>query len=222
MVKYLFTLPDVSVFLSQRISQDPLENFFGCQCQRGGTHDNPNVQEFQNNMQALRVINSFIKTPVKGNCRGSGDMDMESLESMSTPLPKRKRKRTTPPANSSIQQPLTTNSQVTQTTTSTNSQPSLTVATLTHNSSHSQQPTLTHNSSHSQQPTLTHTSSHSQQPTLTHNSSHLGSHSQQLSLTAANPHSQQLSLIAANPHSPHTAVRQPITANYFRHTVHDK
>ena len=139
MVKYLFTLPDVSVFLSQRISQDPLENFFGCQRQRGGTHDNPNVQEFQKNMQALRVINSFIKTPVKGNCRGSGDMDMESLESMSTPLPKRKRKRTTPPANSSIQQPLTTNSQVTQTTTSTNSQPSLTVTTLTHSDNpHSQ------------------------------------------------------------------------------------
>ena len=189
MVKYLFTLPDVSVFLSQRISQDPLENFFGCQRQRGGTHDNPNVQEFQKNMQALRVINSFIKTPVKGNCRGSGDMDMESLESMSTPLPKRKRKRTTPPANSSIQQPLTTNSQVTQTTTSTNSQPSLTVATLTHNSSHSQQPTLTHNSSHSQQ------------PTLTHNSSHLGSHSQQLSLTAANPHSQQPTLTHNSSHS---------------------
>ena len=163
MVKYLFTLPDVSVFLSQRISQDPLENFFGCQRQRGGTHDNPNVQEFQKNMQALRVINSFIKTPVKGNCRGSGDMDMESLESMSTPLPKRKRKRTTPPANSSVQQPLTTNSQVTQTTTSTNSQPSLTVA-----DPHSQQLSLTAANPHSQQLSLTAANPHSQQPTLTH------------------------------------------------------
>jgi len=33
LVEYVFTLPDVSVFLSQRISQDPLENFFGCQQQ---------------------------------------------------------------------------------------------------------------------------------------------------------------------------------------------
>lgn len=27
LVEYVFTLPDISVFLSQRISQDPLENF---------------------------------------------------------------------------------------------------------------------------------------------------------------------------------------------------
>ena len=31
LVEYVFILPDVSDFLSQRISQDPLENFFGCQ-----------------------------------------------------------------------------------------------------------------------------------------------------------------------------------------------
>jgi len=74
LLEYIFTLPDVKVFLSQRICQDPLENFFGCQRQRGGTHDNPNMQEFQKNMQALRVINCFAKGPAKGNCRGfSGD-----------------------------------------------------------------------------------------------------------------------------------------------------
>lgn len=72
LVKYVFTLPDLKVFLSQRVCQDPLENFFGCQRQRGGTHNNPNMQEFQKNMEALRVINSFARGPAKGNCRGFG------------------------------------------------------------------------------------------------------------------------------------------------------
>ena len=88
-MEYVFTLPDVSVFLSQRITQDPLENFFGCQRQRGGTHDNPSVQEFQKNMQALRVVNSFVKGPVKGNCRGSKGFDKPVLEKENHPLPKR-------------------------------------------------------------------------------------------------------------------------------------
>ena len=87
-MEYVFTLPDVSVFLSQRITQDPLENFFGCQRQRGGTHDNPSVHEFQKNMQALRVVNSFVKGPVKGNCRGSKGLD-KVLEKENHPLPKR-------------------------------------------------------------------------------------------------------------------------------------
>ncbi len=69
LVHYLFKIPDVQSFLSQRICQDPLENFFGCQRQRGGVHD-PNVEEFTKNTQALRVINSFCKGPARGNCRG--------------------------------------------------------------------------------------------------------------------------------------------------------
>ena len=56
----------------------------------GGTHDNPNVQEFQKNMQALQVVNSFVKGPVKGNCRGSKEMDKALLEKENCPLPKRK------------------------------------------------------------------------------------------------------------------------------------
>lgn len=87
-MEYVFTLPDVDSFLSQRISQDPLENFFGCQRQRGGTHDNPNLHEFQKNMQALRVVNSFAKGPITGNCRGSKDADKELLQE-NDPLPKR-------------------------------------------------------------------------------------------------------------------------------------
>ena len=93
LVRYVFTLPDVTSFLSQRICQDALENFFGCQRQRGGVHDNPNVQEFTKNTQALRVINSFCKGPVRGNCRGNRSTSSHSAdkENIHEPLPKRRR-----------------------------------------------------------------------------------------------------------------------------------
>ena len=70
LVRFVFTIPGVKSFLTQRICQDPLENFFGCQRQRGGAHDNPTVAEFEKNIQALRVINSFARGPATGNCRG--------------------------------------------------------------------------------------------------------------------------------------------------------
>ena len=70
MVEYLFTLHGVKCFLSERISQDPLEKFFGNQRQRGGVNENPTVKEFCQNTQALRVINTICKD-VRGNCRGS-------------------------------------------------------------------------------------------------------------------------------------------------------
>ena len=57
LVQYLFSLPDVSLFLSNRLCQVPLEKFFGEQRQRGRVNENPNV-EFLRNTQALRVINT--------------------------------------------------------------------------------------------------------------------------------------------------------------------
>ena len=63
---YLFSLSGV-----QGLCQDPVELYFGCQRQRGGTHDNPTAAEFYKNAQALRVVNSFCKTSPVSNCRGS-------------------------------------------------------------------------------------------------------------------------------------------------------
>ena len=60
LVPYLFSLPGVKVFLSEHLCQDPLEKFFGCQRQRGGTHDNPSVREFCQNTQALATSDKFI------------------------------------------------------------------------------------------------------------------------------------------------------------------
>ena len=73
-----FTIPGVKAFLSERLSQDPLQKLFGCQRQRGGTSENPNVSEFCKNTQALRVINSVCG---RGNCRGNKralNMDKEN------------------------------------------------------------------------------------------------------------------------------------------------
>ena len=88
LVRYLFTLPDMKSFLSQRICQDPLERFFGLQQQRGSANDNPNVQEFTKNTQALRVVNSVVPAPLRGNCRGSKLDTSIDKENINKPLPK--------------------------------------------------------------------------------------------------------------------------------------
>ena len=70
LVKYLLSIPGVSVFISNKLSQDPIEKFFGQQRQRGSSNDNPNVSQFIKATQALRVINTTC-ADIKGNCRGS-------------------------------------------------------------------------------------------------------------------------------------------------------
>ena len=79
-------------FLSERISQDPLETFFCQQRQRGAVNDNPNVQEFINNTQAIRTIKG-VHCPVNGNCRGvkRGRSTSVEVDKDNTFLPKRKR-----------------------------------------------------------------------------------------------------------------------------------
>ena len=89
LTNYLFTIPEVSFFLTEHINQDPLEKFFGMQRQRGGVHDNPNVQEFEKNTQALRVVNA-IRGSVRGNCRGSKDQQVTVDQIENHPLSKRK------------------------------------------------------------------------------------------------------------------------------------
>ena len=42
----LIDLAGVNSFLSERLSQDPLEKYFGQQRQRGGVNENPACDEF--------------------------------------------------------------------------------------------------------------------------------------------------------------------------------
>ncbi len=92
LVPYLFTVPGITSFLSERISQDPLEKFFGWQRSRGGVNDNPNVAQFLKNNQALRVANSIDLDFVKGNCRGNNETSISSGKENCEPLKKRQRK----------------------------------------------------------------------------------------------------------------------------------
>ena len=89
LVRYLLSIPGVTSFLSEKLSQDPLEKYFGCQRQRGGTNENPTVQQFCKNSQALRVVNSVCGHIPRGNCRGR----KESIdwEQENRPLPKRRK-----------------------------------------------------------------------------------------------------------------------------------
>ena len=92
LVKYLFTIPGVKVFLSEKVSQDPIEKFFGCQRQRGRVNENPNAQEFLKNTQALRVINGMCPSVTRGNCRGNTEqqkLDVTPLHKRSRPRPKK-------------------------------------------------------------------------------------------------------------------------------------
>ena len=62
----------------------------------GGTHDNPTVKEFQQNTQALRVVNSFCREVVKGNCSGNKGDAGSTVEKENYPLPRRSSGRAKP------------------------------------------------------------------------------------------------------------------------------
>jgi len=70
LIPYIFQIEDVACFLSEKLSQDVLEKFFGCQRQKGNTNDNPTVYEFLKNTQALRIIDSIHVKDITGNCEG--------------------------------------------------------------------------------------------------------------------------------------------------------
>ena len=76
-------------FLSEKISQDPLEKFFGCQRQRGASNENPTAQQVCKNTQALRVISTACQHVSKGNTRGNKPNEEEV--NLEEPLMKRKR-----------------------------------------------------------------------------------------------------------------------------------
>lgn len=85
----------MTCFLSEKLTQDPLENFFGCQRQKGKTNENPTVADFLKNTQSLRVINSLgLECVTAGNCRGTKRKvyDLEAAW-LNEPLEKRKRFR---------------------------------------------------------------------------------------------------------------------------------
>ena len=91
LIKFIFTIPGVKSFLSERISQDPLEQFFGRQRQRGGVNENPTCQQFIHNNSALRMVNSIKIDTHKGNVGRQEPTCNKSIHVSSEQLPKRRR-----------------------------------------------------------------------------------------------------------------------------------
>ena len=91
---YLLELPEVSghYLLSERFSQDPVENYFSRQRAAGGYNQNPSVQQCIRNAQSLRVQGSHALNPVRGNSSRKCRLFQDSEIIDETPLPKRKRK----------------------------------------------------------------------------------------------------------------------------------
>ena len=93
LAQYLLSDNTGNLFLlSERLSQDPLENYFGQQRARGGRNENPSLQQCLYNAAAIRVQKSSATDPVRGNCRRKVRIyGEESPDIDDTPLPKRKR-----------------------------------------------------------------------------------------------------------------------------------
>lgn len=99
LVEAIFKTDGVKFFLSEHVSQDPLEKFFGIQRQRGRVNENPDVQSFCKNTQAIKVIGSICRDSVKGNCRGlnSRKRPLQPLSSKDNePLEKRRKRSAVP------------------------------------------------------------------------------------------------------------------------------
>ena len=92
--RYLFSLPgttDGLYLLSEHVSQDPLENYFGQQRGRGGRSDNPSVEECLKNSASIKQQGSLSQVPVRGNSSRRQRLFPEE-KIYDTPLPKRCRK----------------------------------------------------------------------------------------------------------------------------------
>ena len=89
---FLFSLIELIkyLFMTEKISQDPLEQFFECQRQRGRFSDNPNVKELFKSTQALQVVNSLRTNVTKGNCRDKKRASMTESHLKVQVLPKRR------------------------------------------------------------------------------------------------------------------------------------
>ena len=66
--------------LSEQLSQDPLENYFGMQRTRGRRCDNPTPQESLQNSVAICAQHSLQLDRVQGNCQRKHQLFPEGVE----------------------------------------------------------------------------------------------------------------------------------------------
>ena len=80
----------VQFLLSEKFSQDPLEEYFSRQRGVGGRFDNPDVHQFGSIVLPLEVAGAAIAVSAKANVKSSRKAQLDS-----TPLERRKRRKLT-------------------------------------------------------------------------------------------------------------------------------
>ena len=89
MAKELLEIDGVKYLLSEKFTQDPLEEHFGRQRRRGGTNDNPTLAQFGQQELTLNIMGSELIRDIKGNTRGSDKDDSKIDVNDLRTLPKR-------------------------------------------------------------------------------------------------------------------------------------
>ena len=87
----LLQMEGVKFFLLEKLSQDPLEEYFSLQRRKGGCNDNPTLDAMERQFIAINVMKSNLVSELTGNTRGreqgsSNDIDIKDTRS----LPKKK------------------------------------------------------------------------------------------------------------------------------------
>ncbi|XP_071483429.1 uncharacterized protein [Diadema antillarum] len=75
----------VEYLLSEKLSQDPLEEHFGKQRGMGGRYENPDARQFGSNMQVLQVAGSCVTLSARANVKRQTERSPMKMK----PLPKR-------------------------------------------------------------------------------------------------------------------------------------
>ena len=90
MARFLLSKDGVHYLLSERFNQDDVEIYFANQRARGHRNDNPSVNQFMENAQALIVQKSLA---LGGSSNITRKRAQEDISSLCTPLPKKRRKQ---------------------------------------------------------------------------------------------------------------------------------
>ena len=80
----------VDFLLSEKFSQDPLEEHFARQRKKGGCNENPTVEQFAQQEELLNVMNSDLVTSLRGNTRGRIQQELHLDPSDARKLPRKK------------------------------------------------------------------------------------------------------------------------------------
>ena len=80
-------------FFSQRLSQDPIEIFFGCIYRKAVQMITLMCLNLAKNIQTLHVVDSVCKPAVHGNCRWHRHNQSIDITKEKEHIPKRKKRR---------------------------------------------------------------------------------------------------------------------------------